>query len=114
MLLVAGMFLIALIVFDPETADRAYTIGGVSYAVLIATNCLIMMWAQNRWGYFGWSLLASLCFILISGLAIEFAVEVNNLTGSGESGMIFLIVIYHPLLLLTMIFGKWVILKLKT
>ncbi|ELR69374.1 hypothetical protein C900_05064 [Fulvivirga imtechensis AK7] len=34
--------------------------------------------------------------------------ELLKLKGSGESGMIFLVIIYHPFLLLLVVFLKWV------
>ena len=96
----------------PKDANSLYTMAGVVYAVFILVNSLLIFYAPNTWSYFFTSLLFSLIYLLAIALMASMYIHLAKVEGSGESAMVFLVIMYHPLALLLTIFLKWIISKL--
>ena len=98
-------------VLRPKDANSLYSMAGVVYAVFILANSILIFYAPNTWSYFFTSLLFSLVYLLAIALMTSMYIHLAKVEGSGESAMVFLVVMYHPLALLFMIFLKWIISK---
>jgi len=98
-------------VLRPKDANSLYSMAGVVYAVFILANSILIFYAPNTWSYFFTSLLFSLVYLLAIALMASMYIHLAKVEGSGESAMVFLVVMYHPLALLFMIFLKWIISK---
>jgi hypothetical protein len=66
----------------------------------------------NIWPYFFISLLCSVGYLLVVSFLAPLLIQLQRAEGSGESAMIFLVIIYHPFILLLMFLAKWMYLKL--
>lgn len=92
-----------------KPANAFWNFAGVLYIGFILVNSVFLLFEESVWKYFFISLGLSVVYVLIAGTMIEFLIKLLKVEGSGESGMIFLFVIYHPVVLLVIIFGKWVV-----
>lgn len=90
-------------------ANNIWYIAGLFYIGFILTNSALAWFAETGWGYFFISLAYSLLYILVVGIIISAFIHLFKLNGSGEAAMIFIYVIYHPILLLLVIGLKWVL-----
>jgi cation transporter-like permease len=79
------------------------------YIAFILTNAVFLLFEDSTWTYFFISLASSLLYILVAGSLVSLLIRVLKIRGSGESAMIFVSIIYHPVILLLMIFVKWII-----
>lgn len=100
--------LLALLIIRPKEVNAVYTISGVIYALFIIANCVLLFFVPRVWPYFFQSMLFSVLYIIVVALLIELYVRIFAASGDGESGMIFLVVMYHPVAALLAIFLKWV------
>ena len=99
--------LLVLLIWRPKEVDTVYTISGVIYAVFIVVNCVLIFFVPRVWPYFFYSMLFSVLYIIAMAMLIEVYNRIRATDGSGESGMIFLVIMYHPLAALLAIFFKW-------
>ena len=111
-LLFTGITLLVLAVIRPQKADTLWTIAGALYGLFILTNAIAICFEANVWQYFFYSLLFSVLYLLVAAVIVSGFSKLLEVTGSGESGMIFLVIIYHPFILLLMIFMKWIYFKI--
>jgi hypothetical protein len=98
---------LVLTIVRPREADTSYSLSGVIYVVFIVANCVMMFFVPRIWPYFLYSMLSSALYIVVVATVIEIYNRMASATGSGESGMIFLVIIYHPPAALLAIFLKW-------
>jgi hypothetical protein len=96
----------------PKNADSVFTIVGVIYMVFILVNSVAICFAPKVWPYFFNSLLFSIVFLLTLVLLASIYIDVTKTQGSGETAMVFLVVMYHPIALLLVIFLQWAYLRL--
>jgi hypothetical protein len=97
-----------------QTSDTSilWMIAGIIYAGFILTNSILISGADNVWGYFLYSLVISVVFVFISfGITAGYAAIIHA-KGGNESSMVYLIIIYHPFAMLTVIFLRWLYAKL--
>jgi hypothetical protein len=99
--------LLALLIVRPREVNGAYTISGVIYALFIVVNCVMLFYVPKVWPYFLMSMLFSVLYIVAVALLIELYVRLFSASGDGESGMVFLVIMYHPLAALLAIFCRW-------
>ena len=99
--------LLALLIVRPREVNAVYTLSGVIYALFIIVNCVMLFYVPKVWPYFLLSMLFSVLYLIAVALLIELYVRVFSASGDGESGMIFLVIMYHPLAALLAIFCKW-------
>ena len=97
------------VLIRPREANALYTIGGVVYVLFILTNSGLIYFAPNTWTYFFLSLLFSVIYIVVFSFLSSMYIRLANVDGSRESGMIFLVIIYHPIALLLVVFVKWLV-----
>ena len=101
-----------LVLIRPKDANVMYTIAGVVYVFFILTNSVLIYFTENSWSYFFISLLFSVIYILAFSVLSSLYVRLADVDGSGESGMIFLVIIYHPVALLLVMGVKWLIARI--
>lgn len=100
---------VGFILLRPKDANALYTMAGVIYVVFILANSVLIYFAQNTWPYFFVSLLFSLIYLMAVSLLSSLYIQMAKVDGSGESAMMFLVILYHPVVLLLVIFVKWII-----
>jgi len=100
------------VLLRPKDANVLYTMAGIVYAVFILTNSILIFFTQHTWSYFFISLLFSIIYIVAVVLLASMYIRLAKVEGSGETAMMFLIIIYHPLAMLLVVFVKWIISKI--
>ena len=101
--------LLVLLALRTRSAETLWTTAGAIYVLFLLTNSVLIWKADHTWTYFFVSVGLSILYILlISGITSAYEAMID-LQGSGESGMIFLVVIYHPVALLAVITIKWLV-----
>ena len=98
-----------LVLVRPRDANALYTIAGVVYVLFVLTNSVLIYFVPNTWTYFFMSLLFSVIYIVVFSFLSSLYIRMADVDGSGESGMIFLVIIYHPIALLLVVFVKWLV-----
>ncbi|MFZ6009090.1 MAG: hypothetical protein ACOYXT_01985 [Bacteroidota bacterium] len=106
-----SLTLAILIIFRPKNADTVWTMAGLLYVGFIIANTIFMWKAENTWTYFFISVGFSILYILVVAGTTSIYEKLVDMEGSGESGMIFLVVIYHPFTLLITILARWLVEK---
>ncbi|MEO8475015.1 MAG: hypothetical protein ABI477_22630 [Chryseolinea sp.] len=105
-------FLLITVLFVPflrrKTANAVWNLAGIFYIGFICTNGVFLFFDDGVWSYFFISLACSLGYILVAGMSVSLLVSALKISGSGESAMIFITIIYHPLVLLAMILLEWI------
>ncbi len=99
-------------IIRPRIADNVWVICGLTYCFFILANSVLSFFAVNVWQYFFISLGVSFLYLLVAGFIANMLINALKLEGSGESGMIFLVIIFHPVSLLVSIALKWAFLKM--
>jgi hypothetical protein len=94
-----------------KSAEKTWTLAGLFFIGFIVINSIIICTIPNTWTYFFYSLGFSVLYLICVAVLIPFLIKKMNIEGSGESGMIFIFIIYHPLFLLFVLFLKWLYLK---
>ncbi|MEQ8417104.1 MAG: hypothetical protein RIB71_21660 [Imperialibacter sp.] len=102
---------IVLVLVRPVKADNAWVISGIVYGCFLVVNTVLIGFADKPWYYFLISLGFSILYLITIGVLIPALIKVMKMEGSGESAMIFLLIIYHPLALMLMMFLKWAYFK---
>ncbi|CAD5276720.1 MULTISPECIES: hypothetical protein [unclassified Imperialibacter] len=100
-----------LVIMRPVKADNAWMIAGIVYGCFIVVNTVLIGFADKPWYYFLTSLGFSILYLIAIGVLIPALIRVMKMEGSGESAMVFLLIIYHPLALMLMMFLKWAYFK---
>lgn len=107
-LIIQLLSIVAVVIYRPLNVDSSWTTIGLFYILFIAVNSLFILSISQVWTYFFTSLGFSIIYVLLAYLVVTVVNELLKLKGSGESGMIFLVIIYHPFLLLFVMFLKWI------
>jgi hypothetical protein len=107
--LVLTIVLYALI--RPGDAEKMWVIAGILYITFILTNSILFWPAGTAWSYFFNSLLFSVVYLVVIGGVVKVYSNLFKVEGSGESGMIFLVIMYHPFALLLVMLLKWLFAK---
>jgi hypothetical protein len=92
-----------------RSANATWNVAGILYVGFMFTNAVFILFEDRIWTYFFVSLAFSLVYILVAGMLVSLLIRVLKVTGSGESAMIFVSILYHPVILLLMILLKWII-----
>ena len=92
-----------------KSSNAAWNVAGVLYIGFIFINALCSWFEESMWTYFFISIGYSLLYILLAGILVSLLVSALKISGSGESAMIFMFIIYHPVILLFVILLKWII-----
>ena len=94
---------------SPKNANAIWNTAGILYIGFILTNAVLFWFADGTWSYVLISLGYSLLYILVAGVLVSSLIRVLKIPGSGESAGIFIFIIYHPLILLFIVFLKWIV-----
>ena len=99
------------LIIRPRSAEKVWVMCGVMYCFFIVTNSVLSFWAAEVWSYFFLSLGFTLLYLILIAVIVKIIVSALKLAGSEESAMIFLVVIFHPVALLLVLFLKWAFFK---
>ncbi|MCM4153946.1 hypothetical protein DHD05_20340 [Arenibacter sp. N53] len=108
--LTIGFFLItvlSLLIFGKDQAENLWSIGGIIFGCYLIFSSILVLFIDTGWGYFFSILGYSILYLIITGILIQIIIQVQQIPGSNESAMIFLIIMFHPILLLFLKFIKW-------
>ena len=109
----SGFFLLITLLIVPflkwKTANAPWNVAGLSYIGFIVVNSIFLWFTESTWMYFFTSLAISLAYVLVAGTLVQFLIRLLKIEGPGESAMIFLTIIYHPVALLMVILLKWIV-----
>ncbi len=92
----------------PRSSDKIWVVAGLLYFLFILTNAIFVFNESEVWSYFFISLGFSFLYLLVIAVTVKVLIKVLKRKGEEESAMIFLIVIFHPILLLVSIFLGWI------
>lgn len=106
-ILCLSIIILLFVIIRPAQLDRLWVIAGVLYLVFILINAISIWFADHVWSYFFYSLLISVLFLFVANGLVNLYSKLWQLEGSGESSMIFLVIIYHPVLLLAVMLVRW-------
>lgn len=112
LLIIQALSVLAVLVYKPHGVNAAWTVIGLFYILFILVNSVFIWPATSPWQYFFISLGISILYLLISWMACSGLSRLLKLEGSGESSMLFLVIIYHPFTLIFIMLVKWVYGKL--
>jgi hypothetical protein len=104
--------LIVLVAARPSQSESMWIIAGACYSFFIIANSVLIWKSTKPWGYFFYSLVVSVAYVLTAWAITSAFGSIAHTKGSNESSMIFLIIMYHPLALLIVMFIKWLITRL--
>ena len=104
-------FILIFIILRPKKEDSVWVIAAGTYLAFILINSIFIWTAESTWSYFLSSLFFSLLYLMAVNFLVQLYSQQANTEGSGESSMIFLVIIYHPFSLLLVIFIKWIYFK---
>ena len=107
-----ALSVVLLLLLRPKNVNAVYNTTGVIYAIFILVNSIVVVFAARHWPYFFSSILFSVLYVVTVSFLAPLYIRLARLDGSGESGMIFLVIIYHPFALLLVIFLKWAYFKI--
>jgi hypothetical protein len=97
-------------VLRPSSTEHIYNTAGILFVLFIVVNTVLLFWSPTPWRYFFISVLAAVLFIMVAyQIAVIFIKYIYKIEGSGESSMIFLVIMYHPPALLIAMLIKWII-----
>ncbi|MDF2454770.1 MAG: hypothetical protein K0R51_763 [Cytophagaceae bacterium] len=99
---------LAIFVFRPENTDKGWSLAGMVFIGFMAVNSVLLWLASDTWTYFFYSLGFSVLYLVCIAILLPALLKGLNIQGSAESAMVFIFIIYHPILLLVVLFSKWV------
>lgn len=98
-----------ILVSRPRSTDKAWVIAGSVFVLFLIVNAALLWFADSPWRYFFYSIGFAIGYILIIAILMPGLLRVLKLEGSGESAMIFLILIYQPFAMLLVMLVKWIV-----
>jgi hypothetical protein len=102
---------VAILVFQPRDADKAWLIAAYMFILFMVTNAGLLWFDNNPWRYFFYSISFAVAYLLLIAIIMPGMIKVLHLKGSGESAMAFLMMIYQPPALLLVMLAKWIVTK---
>lgn len=105
------LMLVLVAIIRPDKEDSLWVIAGLSFVLFMLLNSAMIWASPTQWTYFFLSLLISVAYLFVANVIVTGYVSSFNVKGSGESSMIFLVIIYHPFALLLVMFVKWLYFK---
>jgi hypothetical protein len=95
----------------PKNAENTWNIAGFVFIGFMLINSIFISFTPNSWKYFFYSLGFSVLYLVSISVMIPAFIKILKIEGSAEGAMIFIFIIYHPVLLLFMLFLKWAYFK---
>ena len=108
-----GFFLLFTMILIPflraKGPNAIWNVAGVLYIGFIFANAIFFWFEDGTWWYFFISLICSILYLVLAGVLVSLLIKALKVDGSEESAMIFLFIIYHPVILLLVILLRWII-----
>ena len=98
---------LSLLIFGKDQAESLWNIGGIVFGCYIIFSSILILFKDSGWGYFFSILGYSILYLIFTGILIQIIIQVKQIPGSNESAMVFLIILFHPILLLFLKLIKW-------
>ncbi|MFZ5843869.1 MAG: hypothetical protein ACOY3E_13340 [Pseudomonadota bacterium] len=95
------------ILLRPKQQDSLWLIASLGYALFILVNALASWFSDSGWTYALLSLLTSVLYLAAAAAIVTLFTSLLQAKGAGESAMIFLIIIYHPVALALVKLSQW-------
>ncbi len=111
-LLFIPLTILAVLVFGSKNTESTWTVAGFVFIGFVVLNSIFIFFATNHWSYFLYSLGFSVLYLTTIAILLPLLIKILKIEGSGESAMVFIFIIYHPVCLLLLMFLKWVYLKI--
>ena len=102
---------IVILILQPKSADNAWVIAVLSFVLFLIVNSVFLWFDESPWSYFFYSIGCALGYILVIAVMVPALLNLMRLDGSGESAMAFLVLMYHPPVLLLVMAAKWMVTK---
>ncbi len=99
--------IVAVLVIKPKTIDKTWTLAGIFFISFMLVNALLIWVAADSWSYFFYSFLFAVLYLCSISVILPALIKLVKIEGTAESAMIFVFIIYHPVLLLFVLFIKW-------
>ena len=109
--LLLALTVLLLIVVRPKQQDSLWLIAGLGYALFILVNAVAIWFSDSPWTYVLQSLLIAVLYLAAAAAVVTLFAPLLHAQGSGESAMVFLIIIYHPLALALVKLCQWLYLS---
>ncbi len=103
--------LLFVFIVRPKNADKTWSTAGLLFIVFMLVNSVLICTVSNSWSYFFYSLGCSVLYLGTIAIIIPFLTKILKIEGSGESAMVFIWIIYHPIVLLIVLSLKWTYFK---
>ena len=103
--------IISISIIGPKNTENTWNVAGIIFIVFMIVNAIVICFAAHHWTYFFYSLGCSVLYLISIAVIIPIMTKLLKIEGAGESAMIFIYIIYHPVFLLFMLFLKWVYVK---
>jgi hypothetical protein len=100
---------ILILIIQPKSAERAWSIAAYAFGVFLIGNAALLWVADSPWRYFFYSIGCALGYLLFSAIIMRILLRGLRLKSSEESAMAFLIIIYQPVALLVVMLAKWIV-----
>gem|GEM_PF-1115250 len=104
--------ILVICIIGPKNTDNTWSLAGYFFFGFMLLNSVLLWNVSNSWSYFFYSLGFSILYLVSISVIIPGIIKIAKIDGSAESAMIFIYIIYHPVLLLVVLFAKWAYLKL--
>lgn len=100
--------ILSIVILRPKTTDKAWSAAGIVFTGFMLLNSVLLWFAPDTWSYFFYSLGFSVLYLVSIAVLLPVLIKGLKIQGSAESAMVFIFIIYHPILLLLVLFAKWV------
>ncbi len=108
MLVFVSLTVLSVFIIKPKSTDKAWSRAGIVFTGFMLVNSAVLWFASNAWSYFFYSLGFSVLYLVSMAILLPALIKGLKIQGSAESAMVFIFIIYHPLLLLAVLFFKWI------
>ncbi|HYC86556.1 MAG TPA: hypothetical protein VEB86_15090, partial [Chryseosolibacter sp.] len=97
----------------PAGSEETWFVSGAAYGLYIVFNSVVIAFSRTPWKYFFASMGLSIAFMVVCFVIARGWIVFRNAHGSDEASIVFLIIMYHPVALLCVMFMRWIAGKLK-
>jgi hypothetical protein len=105
--------IILLIIVRPNHLEHTWILAGAGYGLFILINSIFIWKSGAPWRYFFLSMVISVGYLFVAWAITTGYASITTASGSNESSMVFLIIMYHPFALLVVMFFKWLFIKIS-
>lgn len=99
--------IVVVLVIKPENSDKAWSIAGYIYLSYMLINTILICTVPDHWNYFFYSLGFSVLYLLCISPLVPALIKILKIEGPEDNAMMFIYILYHPVLLLFALLLKW-------